>query len=835
MLSAFRFAARHLRRTPAFTALAVITLALGIGASTAVFAFVNALVFRPAGAVNLDDVYAIQWTYRPPARTRAPATNPVPPPTTPARSVTMGDFRAFQARPPEAVTASTAVSVMRVTIRLPGRAERVMGEAVAGDYGPVFGLVPRAGRLISASDDVDALANVVISDRLWRQWFGADLSAVGRTLTVDNRAFTIVGVGPRGYQADVIISLGVWRAMNADRIAARLLDDTLLGQVSLRLRPGAPQAAAEAAYRVLFGESLSGGFGRDSTLGWSASVRPARETMGLDRMLPTGLTILTLSLLVLLAACANLANLLYVRGATRAGEVAVRLSLGGQPRDILTLFLAETTIIAGLAVALGLALSTAVLRLTGLASSGPAGSSASRLPPRELAHLDLTTDVTTVLYAVVLGVGAALTAGFVTAWRASRTPPLQTLAAAGVPAGVTPRGRGWRVALVAVQVTAAVLLLMGTALWIGRLVDSVDTTVRFQTSAITAARIDLSLHDYTQTRGVAFFGAVLERARTIPGVDAVAIADGLPGHDYVSRGNFTLSAEPKGTRTIYTTRRVTGRYAGVSEGFIDALGIRLRRGRRLRSNDDANAPLVAVICESLANRLWPDEDPIGQRLMFGNEGRWRTVVGVSADPITSLRDTEFMCASCVAFVPWQQAYRAQMLVLVRSDRPPAMVEPLRAAIRDVNADVAIQEAAPLDDTLLAWARQARAAAMLIASLGVLALVIASLGVYGIVSFLVSARTREFGIRLALGATPGRVIRQVLDQTLHLMLVGLLPAVLIASLGSRLLQSQIKDLMPNDIPTWIVVPILVLLVGLLAGYIPARRASRIEPTSALRNL
>jgi hypothetical protein len=391
------------------------------------------------------------------------------------------------------------------------------------------------------------------------------------------------------------------------------------------------------------------------------------------------------------------------------------------------------------------------------------------------------------------------------------------------------------VALVAIQVTAAVMLTMVTTTFVRQLADELDKRVRFDTAGITAARIDLSLHDYNATRGRAFYEDVLARVRQIPGVQAAALADGVPGHAYVSdaRQYFTITTEPTPLQTIHTARRVTAAYAGVSDGFLEALGVDLRRGRPLRPTDRYGAPLVAVVCESLAARLWPDEDPIGKRLMFGNDRQWRTVVGVSSDPIVSPKDTATSCQSCVAFVPWDQEYRAQMLVMVRSDRPAALVGPLVQAIQAEDADVAIQEAAPLDETLLAWVRPARANTTLMMSLGVLALVIAGLGIYGVVSYLVTARTREFGVRMALGATPGRVVTLVLDHALHLMLWGLLPGVMLMTWGVQIIGAgAAREVTPLDFVT---VPVVVLVVGLFAGYVPARRAARIDPTVALRQL
>jgi ABC-type antimicrobial peptide transport system permease subunit len=233
--------------------------------------------------------------------------------------------------------------------------------------------------------------------------------------------------------------------------------------------------------------------------------------------------------------------------------------------------------------------------------------------------------------------------------------------------------------------------------------------------------------------------------------------------------------------------------------------------------------------------LWPGQDPIGKRLMVGNDGYWRTVVGIAADPARPQGESPYRSPSNMVLVPHPQRYRPELLVLLQSTAAAGQLEAVRTAIRAIDADVAVADAATVEESILAWRRPVRAGLALIFSLGSLALAISALGIYGVVSYLVSRRTREFGIRMALGATRIRIVRMVLDDAVHLLLVGLLAGVWAAAMGERLLQAQRVRVMPNDVPTWVVVLLLILVVGLLAAYVPARRASRIDPNVALRDL
>jgi hypothetical protein len=350
------------------------------------------------------------------------------------------------------------------------------------------------------------------------------------------------------------------------------------------------------------------------------------------------------------------------------------------------------------------------------------------------------------------------------------------------------------------------------------------------------------MHAYHPAAGRVFFDRVLLAARALPEVEHAALADSFPAGDYSTpiTVDFRTERDVKGTDGIIRRiegafRTVRGGSIAVSPGFPATIGLPLRRGRDIAPTDQDSTPLVVIVNETAARLLWPDQDPIGKRLMFGDDGKWRTVVGVCADPITVPSASPLNSPANLVLIPAAQEYRPEMLIVVRSRHPAGQLEPLRGAIRAVDENVAAFDVATAETSIMAWAAPFRAAAVLTGSLGLLALTIATLGVYSVIAYVVSLRTREFGIRMALGARPGQVVKMVLDDAIRLVLVGLLAGVFVTAIAERYLESQRVGFMPNEILTWIAVLALIITIGLAAALVPARRASRVDPNVALREL
>lgn len=818
-----RYAARHLLRTPGFTVVAVLTLGLGISACAAAVAIERALVYDPTRTADFTDVFDVRLTTKPGVG---------------ASAIDFGFLLELSGRSIPSIRQIAGLRDLGLIARTRNRAEMLPAEVVSGSYAEVFRLRPQVGRWVATVDESADGRVVVVSDRLWRDWFGSDPGVVDHA-TIDlsvqaystgagepsrkvrTATFSVIGVAAQGFrgvssQADTDLWLPsrAFAALASDVGAA---EAAWVQTAVVRATPGADPrrltdtlAAAAAPLNV--------------------QVVPAARRFHVSSASTVSLAIVSLAAVVLLGACANLANMLYARGATRASEVAVRLSLGASRAQVFRLFVIESSLVSGAAAAVGLAIAASALRL--FSSAFPA------LVSRTLhrVSIDVAPDARVLLTALGAGLIAALVVGLATARRATRVPPNRALVGASA-VGPAASGRAVRLALVAVQVTAAVLLTIVASLYAATYRETFDKHIEYETSRLAVARMDVHEQLYNESRGRAFYDRVLAEVSALPGVEHAAIADGVPGAASAGwlPGLTTITAESEGVHVGSAgIRRVSGRYSSVSPDFFDTIGLRITRGRPLRPSDRDGGPPVAVISETVAEQLWPGDDPIGKRIVMPRSAP-AAIVGIVADPARSVDASARNSPGSYVFVPFDQRYQSNAVVIARAATPAAAVGPMRLAIRDVDDQIIIQDSGTLDETMLAWAGPLRAAASLMGALGVLALGIAAGGVYGVMTFLVSARMREFGVRLALGASPARLKAMVLDQALSMLLVGLLPGVLIASLGANVAWTWLPSLAPGTISPWIAVPVAILVLGLLAAFVPARRASRVDPNVALREL
>jgi predicted permease len=560
---------------------------------------------------------------------------------------------------------------------------------------------------------------------------------------------------------------------------------------------------------------------------------------GDDRLLKTGYIILGFAALIFVAACANLGNMLFARATEREGELAVRLSLGATRWGVFNLLFSEALLICAAASVVGLAFASGVLNL--FTNAFPA----FQLNYSRRVMLDLTIDWRITGYAVAAGAVAAIVVGAGSLWRSSRVSLLARLAAASQAVVAKTEGRTLRTMLVSVQVTAAVLLLIATGMLLENTSTRMNRRVLYDTGSMVTATLELP-DDYDESRGQHFFDQLLTRARSIDGVTSAGVTDALPGGESPSprSGRVSIVAEPSALGR--TPRRLDGKWIYMSPGMVETLGLTLVKGRDFLDTDQAGTDPVVLVGETTATRLWPGEDPIGKRLHCCGTSYPRTVVGVVPDPVESLEKPpaltvgEAMSESdagpgVFVYLPAAQHYHATMLVVLRSDAPRATIQPLRDAVIALDPGVPVFEAGPADATQFAWTSSERAVRLLAGALGVIALGIAVFGVYAIVSYFVSRRSREFGLRLALGSTRGQIVKLVVDYAIHIILVGLLPGVLLASVGTRYFQNELQNLHPNGLTAWVIVPILMLVAGIIAAYIPARRAARVDPYRSLKDL
>jgi predicted permease len=824
ILQEFWYGCRQLSRARGFTLIAVLTLGLGVGVNTAFFAIANAITRQLVPPVKEDGVFVIKLT----ELQRGVSTTD---------SMSLGELRNIEKDPPPDIAAVAAADFREAaTVTAPGWADQLRVEPVTGQFAQVFDLRAQAGRWLSVDDDRAGSGScvAVISDRLWRQWFSARPAAPGTAvIRINRRAYTVVGVAEPQFRGvgiglmapEIWIPAASLPVLYPERSTGRLNARSLT--VFVKGRTGAPSAELRTRVRPF----IKAGWNGNLTIPVAVTVVPSHEVRSAPAA-PLRLVMLGFSSLVLLAAAANLANMLYARGSQRQGELAVRMSLGASRFRIVRLLVVEALALGLLAGFIGFLVSTAATR--GFVRAFPSFA----LDRSIRVSLDLAPDRQVFLYAIVISVAGAVLVGIVTALRAARSAPLRTITAAGT-AHTTPAASRLRTSLVAVQVTAALILVMGAGLFLENPPRdmSLDKRLIFDPASIATAGIDLNLEGYDEARGRAFLDRLLAALSRMPGVEHAALADGVPGA--VGRAAppvVALIAEDSATRPTGNPRKIQASSAGVSAAFFDTLGVPVLRGRAFLSWETAGAPLTAMVTQSTAEALYPRDEALGKRVQYGFGGPWMTIVGVTADPIDGASDAGvFSRPANFIFVPAGQHYRPKITILLKSPAAGAQAEALRAAVRELDDQLPIFDAGTLQESLLAWLAPIRAANLLVATLGALALIIALLGVYGVINFFVTTRKREFGIRLALGATPRQVIRMVIDHTIHLLLVGLLFGVFVTTVSSRLIQNNIVRMMPNQLASWTAVPLIVLATGILAGYLPARRAARVDPNVALREL
>ena len=848
MNQGMRHAWRSLARTPAFTALAVLTLAIGIGTNTTIFAIVDELAFKPVRNTAYENVFNLG-------------------------SIQIPDYDTLVAHRPEGVSAIAAFdSEGGGLLQVPGRAERVVGWRVSAGYADVHRVRAQVGRWINDEDNVGGALDptmtfrgvvrpfvlgqlgapvVVISDRVWREWFNASPAITERgAVNINHKPMQIVGVAPAGFET----AIDVWVPFGRRRLLTR----EELDLAAVRRSPfdrGPVQRPTQPRVRVLLRKDPGAS---DSTvnarLTAALAARPATPEMpaariridprrGDDRLVRTGYVILGFAALIFVAACANLGNMLYARATEREGELAVRLSIGATGFAIFGLLVSETIVICAAASAAGLLFSTAALRL--FTNAFPA----FQVSYWQRVTFDLSLDWRSFGYTTGAGAAAALIVGAGSLWRSNRVSLLARIAASGPAVVAKTEGRTLRTMLVAVQIAAAVLLLIATGMLLENTSKELNRRLYFDTGALVAARLELP-DKYDESRGPYFFGQLLSRVRKIEGVSAASLADALPGGEAPSprHGVSAIIAEAPPRGLSGTPRRLDGQWIHVSPGFVDTLGLAVLKGRDLRDSDRAGSPPVVLVTESTARQLWQDDEPVGKRIACCGATYLREVVGVVPDPVGALDKPKSMDLGeairelssgsgpgVFVFVPATQRYSREMLLVVRTDTPRAVVQPLRDAVAALDPAVPVFGVGPVGVTQFSRAAADQSVRVLAGALGAIALGIAVLGVYAVVSYFVSRRTREFGLRLALGSTRAQVVKLVVDHAIHMVLIGLLPGVLLASWGTRYFQVELVKLRPNGLTVWIAIPILMLVAGIVAAWIPARRAAKVDPYQALKEL
>ncbi len=799
MFQDLRFGARMLLKSPGFTAIALLTLALGIGANTTIFSVVNSVLLRP---LPYDDPSRIVQVYDHVTFDGGGLITSSYPKFTflhdHARS-----FKAF---------AASGFARFQISGPPPAGPVEVTATPVSVDFFRVFGVKPIAGRTFLDEEVRPGAKSVaVISYALWQNRFAMDPAAVGTTIGVDGSATTIVGIMPAGF--DYPNETEIW--------TPKYFESSIITQTQIqrgasyllyyaRLADGVDIRSAEAEIATLsrqYDESHQG-FG---DTGREMRTTPLRESL-VSNIRSTLLVLLGAAAFVLLIASANIANLLLARAAARQKEVAIRASLGASRSRLLVQFLTESLLLATFGAALGVLLSFWSMRLiTGI---GPA-----ILPRASEVRMDTTVLIFTIAVAVLTGI----LFGLGPAMHAARTDLNGVVKSSSRSLSGAGKLRG---AMIVSEVALAMVLLTGAGLLMRSFLRLESVSPGFQPANLLTMRIGLSGARYPQlAQRVAFYDRILERVATIPSVQQAALTSALP----VNGRNLGYFFNIEGRPALESTKAPTAWLQSISPDYFQTLEIPILAGRTFSPADNAGAPLVAMINETMARRFWPNESPIGKHVIYARESIVVEIVGIAADvKIGALDDNS---PYNQMYVPYRQRPFQTMSLVTRGPSNVASAE--RREIMQIDPDQPVANVRTMDQVIAESVSQPRLRTALIGSFAALALVLAIIGIAGVVAWSVSQRTNEIAIRMALGARSSNVIAMILRQAFVMIGAGQLIGLMGALLLTRVLSTFLFGISPEDPATFAAVLILLALVALAASMLAARRALRIDPVIAMR--
>ena len=796
-----RYGARMLRRNPGFTTVAVLTLALGIGANTAIFSVVNGVLLRPLPFQNPARLVVV-W------ESSEGATN----------SVSVPNY--FDWRDQNQVFSDVALFRGRNYILTgAGEANRLRAGVASGRFFDLLGVQPLFGRTFGPEDDrTGADRVVVLSYGLWQRRFGADRDVLGEALLLNGNAYTVIGVMPRDFRHPDTDLVQMWLPVSFD--TEYVSDLNTRGdhsfQVIARLREGVglDQARAEM---IAIASRLEAEY-PGANAGMSAMVLPLLDAL-VEDVRPALLVLLGAVGLVLLIVCANVANLFLARAAAREREFGVRVALGAGRTRLVRHLLTESLLIAGIGGGLGLLM--AIWGVDLLAA----------LAPRNVPRLDkVAVDGPVLGITFALSVLTGLLVGLAPVRQVFRSEMQSFLREGG--RGTTAVGGGrLRNILVISEVTLSLVLLVGAGLLIKSFLHLMAVNPGFDPQNVLTLRVSLPGSTYAEKRQqAAFQRQLVERIQSVPGVVSAGAVTPLP----LSGGRMGVSLTVEGAPPPAPGEEAVARFRLASSDYFRVMRIPLIQGRLFSVSDTAESTAVAIISETMAARYWPRENPIGKRWTFGGggpESKWRTIVGVVGD--VKWRSLE-RASDPELYLPFAQLPMNWVFFVVRTNsNPMSLVPAVRSQVQTLDADLPVFAIATMDERLSRSVAQRRFTMFLLASFAGLAVVLAAVGVYGVISYSVSRRAHEIGIRMALGAQPNSILRMVLGQGLGLALAGVTLGIGGALTLTRYLESLLFGVASTDILTFSAVPALLLIVAFLASYIPARRATKVDPMVALR--
>lgn len=802
-----RYSLRTLLKRPGFTLVVVTILALGIGANATIFTWIKAVLLASLPGIEQPEKLVEVW-----GATRNNS----------ALSSSYVDYLDYRDQN-KVLSGLIAHQVLPLNLGRTEKPERVWGAIVSGNYFDVLGVKPLIGRTFLPEEDRTPNTHpvVVIGYGLWERRFGADPNVLGRTIVLNEHDFTVIGVTPKDFASPFAgLALDVWTpVMMKDYVARPHFSLTDRGSrwlmVMGRLKPGATVSQAQANIAAI-ASHLEQEYPQTNEQMGVAVYSVLQSPFSLKQDMRPALAILMAAVaVVLLIACANVASLLLARAASRRKEIAVRLALGGSRGRLVRQMLTESFVLASLGAALGLAIAFWTAR-----------SLAAFLPPyASRTSFDTRPDVVVFAFTLGLTLITTLLFGLAPTLRASKQDLVTAMKDNTVTVGRGPRKVSLRHVLVITQVALSMVALVSAGLFVRSLREAYAADPGFDPHSVLLASFDPFLSGYDESRGREFYRRLVERARTVPGIESATLARRLPLTDGgIAFANVAIDgyapAKDEDMRLHYET---------VGPQYFQTMRIPFVRGRDFDDRDQEGAHGVAIINETMAQRYWPKGDALGRRLKLTKD--WLEIVGIAKDVKNrSLSEAPLP----FLYLPLLQDYRSNMILVARTAiEPEKMFQPVRAEVAALDPEIPIFDFKTFEEHIGISLYLQRMAATLLSIFGLLALSLASIGLYGVMAYSVSQRTRELGIRISVGAERRDIFKLILGQGLALSVVGVLGGLVAALAVTRLMAKLLYGVSANDPVTFSSIALLLMGVALLACYLPARRATRVDPMTALR--
>jgi putative ABC transport system permease protein len=803
LLQDVRYGLRTLAKNPAFTTVAILALALGIGANTAIFSVVDAVLLRPLPFKNPSQLVML-WENA--AHLGFPRDTPSP-----------ANFLDWQ-KQATSFTGMAAMSERSFNLTGAGEPERIEGRRVSANLFDLLGVSARLGRTFVPEDDKPATHVVLLSHSLWQRRFGSDPGAIGRALTLNGESYTVVGVMPPFVQLPGFENrndqLWVPIAFPAEEATER---GNHFLEVIARLEPRVTLKQAQAEMDTIAAR-LEKQYPTYNTRRGAVVVPLHEQVVGEIR--PALLILLGAVAFVLLIACADVANLLLARAAIRQKEIALRLALGASRSRLTRQFLTESVLLALFGGGLGLLLALAGIQVL------------KTLIPVTIAQVEtITINGTVLVFTLFVALVTGIAFGLVPAIQGSHFNLNDTLKEGGSGSGGGSKGNRIRGLLVIGEVAVSFVLLIGAGLLINSFLHLRNLDPGFRSDHLLTMKVNLSEVKYPdRERRAAFFDEVMRRVRELPGVRSAAVAGNLP----LTYNGDSMNISVEGVPDPPPDQQPDVIFRAIGPGYFATMGIPIVRGRDFTDQDKGDSKDVVVISEKTAQHFWPGQDPIGKRLKPGTSNSpWREVIGIVKD----VRQNDFVAS------PKRQMYftyrqlkniPANALVVRTSIEPMSLAAPVRNAIWSVDKDQTVADIDTMDHIVAEAVARQRFSMLLLGLFAALALLLASIGIYGVMSYSVAQRTREIGIRIALGARRADVLQMTVKQALKLVGVGMMIGLAAAFLLTRVLASLLFGVSATDPITFIGISVVLLAVAILASYVPALRATRVDPIVALRS-